>query len=95
MIEFTVKPDNGEEYEVTATSRDVLVWEKTCKGRSFVKMMSELPLADLYRIAWIASRRLGLYAGKLEEFESGVDLHFDEDEESADPTPPAVSPDSA
>lgn len=96
MIDFTVKPDGAEPYQVTATARDVLVWEKAAKSRTFVKMMSELPLADLYIIAHIASRRHGLFSGNLHDFENSVDLVFEgEDEDSADPTPPAVSPDSA
>lgn len=96
MIEFIVKPDDADQYNVTATARDILVWEKGGKHRSFTTMMQELPLVDLYKIAWIASRRHGLYDGTQEAFETTVDLVFDEEEiNSADPTLPAVSPDSA
>lgn len=83
MIEFTCKPDGADPYKVTATARDVLVWEKALKSRTFTKLMAELPLEDLYKIAWLASKRLGLYADTAESFELNVDLVFEADEEGA------------
>lgn len=88
MIDFTCKSDDGDEYTVTATARDVLVWEKTGKDRNFAKLMSELPLADLYVIAHIASRRQGKYEGPREQFEKTIDLMFDGADEP-DPFPKA------
>jgi hypothetical protein len=88
MFTFTVKPDNGEPYEVTAGSRDVLVWERTSKGNSFGSLRDGLHMGDLYRIAHIASRRLGLFTADLKTFEETCELDFDEEEEP-DPTRPA------
>lgn len=97
MIEFTVQPDGGEKYEVTATSRDIVVWEKrTASGkggpRSFAQLMSDLRMTDMYIIAHVASKRLGLFEGSQADFEQGVDLEFDIEEEP-DPTPPEASTD--
>lgn len=89
MIEFICVNDAEERYEVTATARDVLLWEKTGKGRNFAKLMAELPLADLYVIAWLASKRKGLFTEPLARFEETIDLHFELDEGEPDPTQPA------
>ncbi|MEQ4301592.1 hypothetical protein ABNF97_09395 [Plantactinospora sp. B6F1] len=95
MFTFEVTPDNGDPYQVTAGSRDVLHWERTTKGKS-VGALSEAEnfhMADMFKLAWIASRRLSLFAGDLKEFEAAheVDLVDDEEEEGLDPTPPAAS----
>lgn len=95
MITLTVKPDDDDEYEVTAGARDVLVWERATKG-SFSKLMDDLHMVDLYKLAHIASVRQGLYEGKLADFETGCELDIlDEDgdvdveQDDVDPTPPA------
>lgn len=93
MIDFTVIPDSGERYRVKATSRDILAWEKISKGKSFSKLMEDLPMADLYRMAHLASRRQGMFAGTLEDFEAGCELDFEStDTADTDPTQPARSP---
>jgi hypothetical protein len=97
MITVKVKPDDAPEYEVTATARDVLVWEKTTNGsKSFIDFMSAPNLVDLYRIAHIAAWRQGLFAGTLKEFEQSCEVIFDEDEQEGepDPTRPGPSPES-
>lgn len=84
MFKFTVKPDDGDPYTATATSRDVVSWEKTTKNRSLADL-SEPKMADLYGLAHVAVRRLGLFDGDRQEFERSVDLEFQADEEP-DPT---------
>lgn len=91
MIEFTVAPDDAEKYKVTAESRDIVVWERTGKGKSFASLMDDLRMTEMYRVAHIASRRQGLYDGTLPEFEAGVNLEFDVDMDGPDPTPPGAS----
>lgn len=89
MIDFKVLPDDGEPYKVTATARDVLVWERTNKGKVFSDISTRQSMVDLYCMAWIASRRLGLIAAdlKLAEFEKTHDLEIVEEEEGeSDPT---------
>lgn len=88
MIDFTCRSDDDGEYRVTATARDVLVWEKVGKDRNFAKLMSELPLADLYVIAHLASKRQGLFTGTRDDFEKTIDLIF-EGAAEPDPTTPA------
>lgn len=81
MIDFTVKPDGAEDFEVKAGTRDVLMWEKTSKGRSFSHLMNDLKMQDMYKLAHIAASRQGKYAGTLSDFESQCELKFEETEE--------------
>lgn len=90
MIDFTCVPDDGEPFDVTATSRDILIWEKTGHKRSFTELMATLPLADLYKVAHLAATRKGLFEGNLKRFEDTIDLTFEEEEVAADPTLPAL-----
>jgi hypothetical protein len=85
VITFTVAPDEGDKFEVQATTRDILAWERTTKGASLKKLMDELQLADLYKVAYLAAKRNRLYDGNQAEFEDSHDLEFELDEE-ADPT---------
>lgn len=95
MITLTITPDNGEPYKVTATSRDVFAWEKTTGSKkSFVDLINEPTMVDLYRVAHLACWRQGLFTGNQAEFEAtcevtgGVD---DVEDEEPDPTQPAAS----
>jgi hypothetical protein len=86
MIQFKVNPDNADSYEVNATTRDVMQWEKRNKGKSALQFeQGTATLTDLYAIAHIASVRQGLYEGNLNQFEAECDLEFDEEEEDTDP----------
>ena len=86
MITLTVTPDDGEAYEVTATSRDILTWEKTTRDRSFVDLLNSPTLADLYKVAHLASWRQGLYTGTYQEFEKSVEVTAATEAEEPDPT---------
>jgi hypothetical protein len=87
MITLTVTPDNGEAYEVTATSRDVLTWEKTTKGnKSFVDLMNSPNLMDLYKVAHLASWRQGLYTGNFQSFEETCEVTAAVEADDPDPT---------
>lgn len=91
MIKFKVKPDSGKAYDVTATTRDIMNWEKTTRGASFAKLQLEQKMTDLYRIAFIASSRQGLYSGNAAEFEEECDLDVvDDEDESSDPFLPVA-----
>lgn len=85
MFSVKVIPDHGDEYEVTATSRDVSKWEKTTKGAAMAQLRSELRMADVYKITYHAVVRQQLFAGTMAEFEDGHDLDL-LDEEEVDPT---------
>lgn len=91
MIDFKLVPDVGEPWETKATSRDIVQWEKTNRGKTFKSLMDNMSMADLTELAWRASVRTKMFAGTLKEFELGVDLEFDIGEEP-DPTPPGQSP---
>ena len=85
MFTFTVNTDDGETFEAKATSRDVVMWEKTGKGRSLGRLAESPTMGDLYSLAHVACRRLGKFTGDLAAFEETVDLEFEEDG-AADPT---------
>jgi hypothetical protein len=85
MFKFTVKPDDADEFEAIATSRDVVMWEKLGKGRSVSKFAQGPTMADLYSLAHVTCRRLSLFSGSLDDFEKSVDLEFEQGE-AADPT---------
>jgi len=89
MFDFKVTPDGLDPYDVTAGSRDVLKWERTTKGKTVGSLSdaATLRMEDLFKLAWIASARQGIYTGSLADFESGVDVEMKDDEEP-DPTPP-------
>ncbi|PRX48684.1 hypothetical protein B0I33_104502 [Prauserella shujinwangii] len=89
MIEFKVRPEGGELFEVTATTRDILSWEKVTKGASLKQLMENLHTADLYKVAHFAAKRQQLFTGSLQEFEETCDLEFEIEEEGQDPTPSA------
>lgn len=89
MFLFKLTPDGGDEFEVVAGTRDVLVWEKTGKGRSLQGFTDNLHMTDLYEMAYIAAKRQGLWDGNRADFEASMELDFEEEKEKseeADPT---------
>ncbi|TDD98897.1 hypothetical protein [Jiangella asiatica] len=94
MIEFTVKPDHGEPFDITAASRDVFLWEKAYRGAAFSNLRGGGTMTELYQLAHTACRRQGMFAGSLDEFADTHDLAFEEDQDDEpDPTQPDHSPD--
>lgn len=88
MITVTVVPDDGKPYDLTATMRDLVLWEKTHKGKRMAQL-SEPAATDLYEIAHVAAKRQGKFDGTLAEFMDSCDLaQEDTDEDGVDPTPP-------
>lgn len=88
MIDLKISPDGAEPYVVTAAPRDILVWERTGRDRSFDSLMSAMRISDLYELAHITSRRLGLTALDRPTFETSCDVapHAGT-EETAEPDP--------
>lgn len=86
MINITVRPDGGEPFEVVATSRDIVNWERTTKGASITKLQQAATYTDVYRIAHFAVQRTGRWAGSLDEFMSTCDIEFEQENDEPDPT---------
>jgi hypothetical protein len=91
MFTFKVTPDGDESYTLVADSRDVLIFEKTSRGKNLLTWRDSMSMVDLYRLAHIAATRQGRYEGKLNDFERDVviDIQDDEEDESSDPTQPS------
>lgn len=91
MIDFKVIPDGGERFDLTADSRDVLVWERTAKGkvRSVGELVESKSFVEFYRLAHIAAKRQGVFDGDLAEFEATHALEVGDDDDGEDPTRPA------
>lgn len=85
MINYDVKPDGGDSYKLTATTRDILAWEKRT-GKSWSLIRDGLPMQDLYNIAHAAALRQGMFSGNLEEFEKSVDIDPAPVDDKPDPT---------
>jgi hypothetical protein len=84
VITVEVRPDGGDPYKLTATSRDVAFWEKTHRGKKMADL-NEPAVLDLYAIAHIAARRQGMFSGTAEEFIETNDI-TQEDDGEPDPT---------
>lgn len=87
MLNLKIIPDDGEPFAVVATSRDIAKWEKTTKGATFAGFQAEQKLSDLYKIAFFACVRRGLWPRTLGEFENTVDLDIIDDDEDSEPDP--------
>lgn len=82
---WTAVPDDGEPFAVTATSRDILRWEKAKPGRSITQLVGGEPrMADAYSLAHTAAVRAGDFTGSLAQFEDSVDLDGREPEDEDD-----------
>lgn len=82
MIEFHLTDTaTGEKYTVKSDSRHVVVWERTSRtGETFVKLIAEMNMIALYRLAHIVARQMDLPVPKdLKDFESGWILNLADD----------------
>ena len=84
MITVRVVPDEGEPFDVTATARDIVIWEKTHKGRK-LSDIEDASMTLLYELAYSAASRQKLFTGSEAEFMASVDLDMRQDD-AADPT---------
>lgn len=94
MIDFDLKPEaGGDTIKITADSRDIYMWEKSFKGKSFGALKSNLMMEDLYGLAYTAMRRQRNQQGTLGDFVEQYLLEFKQKIEVADPDPtqPAAS----
>lgn len=59
MYDFTMTPDEGEPYDITATSRDIAVWERTGYQNSLKALLEAPTMKAFYSLAYTACRRQG------------------------------------
>lgn len=84
---FKVMPDGSGPFEVEATMRDVLKWEKVTPRASLKQLENEPRTADLYHVTYNACVRQGLFQGTLRDFEETCDIEAIGSEDP-DPTRP-------
>jgi hypothetical protein len=88
---FECYPEDGEQFEVEAVSRDVVLWEKSSK-HTLKYLYDAMPMTELAKVAYLAAKRLELFDGTLSEWRESVDINLkkrdDDDEEEVDPTQP-------
>lgn len=85
MFEFTIKPDGADEYQLTADSRDISMWERTTHKASVGQLVEDMKMSELEKIACFAARRSGKFDGEMDRFraECAIEFHDDEDEVQA------------
>jgi hypothetical protein len=91
MFKFKVMPDGGDTFEVEAGMRDLRMWEKTHRGRTFGMLTdrNNMSATALFEVAFVAAKRLGkLPAGVTEDqfaLEYEIDLLTSDDDEDGEP----------
>ncbi|WP_293787070.1 hypothetical protein [uncultured Aeromicrobium sp.] len=72
---------DGESFEVTADMRDMRLWERNNKGKSFIE--EPIDLGRMNYVAWSAARRNGLTTMSAKDFDLNVVSldQLDEDDE--------------
>lgn len=89
MFTFDVTPDQGDAFQVEATSRDVFLWERVHKDNSLKRLESNLRMTDMYSLCHVAAKRQGKFEGSLSDFVDAHDIQpVTDDEEAAGPTNP-------
>ena len=95
MFDFTITPDGGEPFEMTAGMRDIVIWERTHKGRAFAQLGDGgMSATMLYEIAYSACRRQQLVPRELTEaqFVGTYDISLGDEPEEDEPTVEAPPP---
>ena len=64
-LSLTVKPIEGESYDVIARFGDFVAFERTW-NRSVAKLESEMRLTDIAWLAWQVSKRIGRTSAALD-----------------------------
>lgn len=94
MIQFELQPvGDVDSVKIEADSRDIYMWEKTNRGKSFGALKNNLMMEDLYSLAYTAMRRQQAWRGSIDDFVEEFALKFKQRVEVADedPTQPAAS----
>ncbi|MGH3099021.1 MAG: hypothetical protein ACRDMV_23790 [Streptosporangiales bacterium] len=94
--------ESGGQWRVSIDMGDAYTWERTNKRGRILADLDRPGAQDVYELAHVASRRLGLYSGSLQEFAGAhlVDMADDKDDQGEgesdepDPTRTDRSPES-
>lgn len=100
MFEFRILPDGGKPFEISATMRDLRMWEKTHRGRSMGMLSdrSAVSATILFEIAYSACRRQGVIDSQMtgDTFAETFDFELGEEvEEEGEPAEKLGNPTSA
>lgn len=85
MFEFRIVPDDGEAFDLTAGMRDLVMWEKTHRGRALAQVGDGLSASMVYEIAFSACRRQQVLPRDLTEpeFIAGYEVDVETVDEKA------------
>ncbi len=72
MISYRLTPEDGEPFQITADSRDVIAWESRKAGRHLGMIQATPRMTDLAELAWLAATRQKRWTGDLSDFRTGV-----------------------
>lgn len=75
-MKFALVPDNGDSFDVVVDSRDILEWEETTKNANIATLAEKPSLVSFYKLAYLASVRLGKFDGTLEQFKKGYAIEM-------------------
>lgn len=81
MFEFTIKPDGADEYQLTADSRDISMWERTTHKASVGQLVEDMKMSELDKIAHFAAIRHRKFDGPVDQFRLTCAIEFHEDDE--------------
>lgn len=98
MFKFKVMPDGGEAFEADAGMRDIRMWERTHKGRTFGQLTdrNNMSATALFELAFVASKRLGQLPAGVTEDQFAIDYEIDllGDDEDEDDEPDFIQPEA-
>jgi hypothetical protein len=85
MFKMRVVPDQGDPFDITATLRDLVWWEKAFRGRSLGMLgdKGKLSATIMYEIGYSACRRQNFIDTNwtLDTFLASCDLELEDDDE--------------
>lgn len=83
MFNLRITPDGGETVDVSAGMRDVVMWEKTHRGRSLAELgAGGLTAGMVYELTYAACRRQQLIPRELTEaqFNESYEIEVEDDD---------------
>lgn len=90
MFSAKITPPDGEQYDLTADSRDVIEWELSDRKRYMGQLQERTSMVAIGELLYFAARREGRYSGAPRDFITShiIDLKDSGGDEESGPTQP-------